>query len=188
MRKKLSLISLALVLTMTFTAGANARRLCWHDDDWTFNHKSIDLEDGTLVIEHDDEDWIVEITGDYKLYVNGERVKTDRQQKKLLRSYYRDYEDIEEFAGEIAEEGAMIGLAGARLGASAIACVAKLFIEDFDSDDVEYEIEIDTEDLEKLVKKLEKKAGKIEDMADDLEKTHKKLRKSISELEDLEDF
>ncbi len=133
MKKKLSLIPLALAL-MIFTAGADAHSVCRHDDDWTFDHKSIDLEDGTLVIENEDEGWIVEITEDYKLYVNGERVRTDRQQKKLLRRYYRDYEDIEEFVEEIAEEGAKIGLAGARLGVSAVACVAKIFLEDYDSD------------------------------------------------------
>ncbi len=186
--KKLSLIALALVLTMIFTAGADAHRVCRHDDDWTFDHKSIDFEDGTLVIEHEDEDWIVEITEDYKLYVNGERVRTDRQQKKLLRSYYRDYEDIEEFAREIAKEGALVGLAGVKLGAGAVVCVAKLLLDDYDSDDMEDEIEINTEDLEKMAENLEKMADRIEDMADDLEKTHKKLRRSIPELGDLEDF
>ena len=188
MKQRLSLIALALCMTMVLTVGADAHRVCRHNDDWTFNHKSIDFEDGTLVIEHEDEDWIVEITEDYKLYVDGERVRTDNKQKKLLRSYYRDYEEIEEMAEEIAKEGAMIGLAGAKLGVNAVACVAKLLLEDYDSDDMEYEIEIETEDLEKMARKLEKSADKIEDMADDLEKTHKKLRKSIPELGDLEDF
>ncbi len=188
MKKSLSLLALVLALSMILTAGADAHRVCRHDDDWTFNHKSIGFEDGTLVIEHEDEDWVVEIAGDYKLYVNGERVKTSRKQKKLLRSYYRDYEDIEELAEEIGEEGARIGLAGAKLGASAVACAVKLLLEDYDSDDMEDEIEIRTEDLEKMAHKLEKKADKIEDMADDLERTHKKLRRSIPELGDLEDF
>ena len=82
----------------------------------------------------------------------------------------------------------MIGLAGAKLGLSAVACVAKLRLDDYDSDDMEDDIEVKTEDLEKMAGKLEKKAEKIEDMADDLEKTHKKLRRSIPELGDLEDF
>jgi len=188
MKKTLSLIALALILSVMFTAGAESHKRCRYDDDWTFKAKSVDFEDGTLVIEHEDEDWIVEITEDYKLYIDGHRVKTDRQQKKLLRNYYRDYEDIEEMAEEIAKEGAMIGLAGAELGVNAVACLAKLLLDDYDCDDMEDEIEIKTEDLEKMAEKLEKKAEKIEDMAYDLEKTHKKLRKSVPELDDLEDF
>jgi hypothetical protein len=188
MKRNLSTIAVVLALSMILAGGAQAHRVCTHDDDWTFSHKSIDFEDGTLVIEHEDEDWIVEITEDYKLYVNGERVNTNRQQKKLLRSYYHEYEDIEELAEDIAKEGAMIGLAGAKLGVSAVACVAKLLFEEYDSDDMEDEIEIKTEDLEKMADKLEKKADKIEDLADDLEKTHKKLKRSIPELGDLDDF
>ena len=187
MKQRLSLIALALAITMVLTAGAEAHRVCRHDDDRTFNHMTMDFEDGLLVIEHEDEDWIVEITEDYKLYVNGERVKTDRQQKKLLRSYYRDYEEIEEMAGEIGKDAAKIGIAGAKIGANAVACVALLLLEDYDCD-IEIDFDIDEDEIEKLASKLEKKADKIEDLADDLEKTHKKLKKSIPELGDLEDF
>ncbi len=188
MKKTLPLIALALIVSVIFTADAESRRRCRYDDDWTFRAKSIDFEDGTLVIEHEDEYWIIEITKDYELYIDGRKVRMNRQQKKLLRRYYRDYEDIEELAAEIAKEGARIGLAGARLGVSAVACAAKLLLEDYDCDDMEDEIEIKSDDLEKMARKLEKKAEKIEDMADDLERTHKKLRRSIPELGDLEDF
>jgi hypothetical protein len=140
------------------------------------------------VIEHEDEDWTVEITEEYHLYVNGRIIDTGRKQRKLLRRYYRCYEDIEEMAEEIAEEGAKIGIAGAKLGAGAVACAIKVLFDDDDCDDMEYEIEIKAEELEKMADKLEKKAEKIEDLADDLEKTHKKLRRSIPELGDLEDF
>jgi hypothetical protein len=188
MKKILTVSVLVLALSVIFSMDAGSHRRCRDYDDGTFRNKHIDLEDGTLVIEHDDEDWIVEITEDYELYVNGDRVKTDREQRKLLRSYYRDYEEIEEFAEEIGKEGAKIGLAGAKLGANAAICAAKLLLDDYDSDDMELEIEIDKEALEKMVKKIEKKADKIEDMADDFEKKHRKLRRSIPELGDLEDF
>jgi len=190
MKKRMSLIALALILCVALTAGAQAHRVCRHDENWNFKHKSIDFEDGTLTIEHEDEDWTVEITDEYDLYVNGERVKVDREQKKLLRRYYRDYEDIEEMAEEIGAEAAKIGLAGAKLGVNAVACVARLILEDFDCDDIDIDIDIDIDEkeIEKMAEKLQKKAEKIEDKADDLEKSHRKLRKSIPELGDLEDF
>jgi hypothetical protein len=188
MKRNLSTIAVVLALSVILAGGARAHRVCTHDDDWTLDHKSIDFEDGTLVIEHEDEDWLVEITEDYKLYVNGDRVKTNSQQTKLLRGYYRDYEDIEELAEEIGRDAAQIGVAGVKLGVSAVACVAKLLLEDFDCEDMEIEIDLDEEKIEKMAEKLEKKADKIEDLADDLEKTHKKLKRSIPELGDLEDF
>lgn len=188
MKKTFPLIALALIVSVMFTVDAESRRRCRYDDDWTFKAKSIDFDDGTLVIEHEDEDWIVEITKDYELYIDGREVRVNRQQKKLLRRYYRDYEDIEELAAEIGKEGARIGLAGAKLGVSAVACAVKLILEDYDCDDMEDEIEIKSDDLEKMARTLEKKAEKIEGMADDLEKTHNKLRRSVPELGDLEDF
>jgi len=188
MKPRFPAILLALVLSAALTSGAAAHKACRHDGDWTFKDKSIELEDGTLVIEHEEEGWTVEITDDHELYVDGRRVKTDREQKKLLKRYYRDYEKIEEMAEEIAREGAAVGLEGAKLGVSALACVAMLLLEDYDSDDMEEEIDVKTADLEKMADRLEKKADKLEDIADDLEKTHRKLRRSISELGDLEDF
>jgi hypothetical protein len=188
MKKNLSMMAVVLALSMVLAAGARAHNVCRHGDDWTFNHKSIDLEDGTLVIEHEDEDWTVEINEDYELYVNGEKIKTDREQKKLLRRYYRDYEDIEEMAGEIGAEAAKLGVAGAKLGVNAVACVAKLLLEDYDCEDMEIEIDIDEEKIEKMAEKIQKQADKLEEKADDLEKTHRKLKKSIPELGDLEDF
>jgi vacuolar-type H+-ATPase catalytic subunit A/Vma1 len=188
MKMRLSAVIPALVLSVVLTSGAGAHRVCRHDGDWTLKDKSIELEDGRLVIEHEEEGWTVEITDDYELYVDGRRVKTDREQKKLLKRYYRDFEKIEDMAEDLAREGAAVGLEGAKLGVSAVACIAKLLLEDYDSDDMEDEMEVKTEDLEKMAEKLEKKADKLEDIADDLEKTHRKLRRSIPELGDLEDF
>jgi hypothetical protein len=188
MKKSMPILVLMIVSAMVLAAGADCRAHCRHDGDRTFRDKSIDLEDGTLKIEHDDEGWIVEITEDYELYVNGERVKTDRHEKKLLRRYYRDYEKIEDMAGELGREASKIGRAGVKAGAIAVACVARLVIDGFDDDDIDIDIDIDTEAIEKMAEKLEKKAEKIEDLADDLEKTHRKLRKSIPELGELEDF
>jgi predicted dehydrogenase len=188
MKLRSTVIVLALVLSAALASGANARKACRHDGDWTFDNKTIDFEEGTLVIEHEDEGWTVEITEDYELYVDGRKVSTDREQKRLLKRYYRDYENIVEMAKELARDGAAVGLEGAKLGVSAVACVAKLLLDEYDSDDMEKEIEINSEDLEKMADKLEKKAEKVEDIADDLKKTHRKLRRSIPELGDLEDF
>jgi hypothetical protein len=187
MIKRIFLLGLVMILSFPFPSAAGSRGRCDIDVS-TFDSKSIDLDDGVLSIEHEDRGWIVEITEDYELFVNGIRIRTDRRQRKLLRRYYRDYEDIEELAGVLAREGARIGVEGAKLGVSAAACAAKLLLEDYDYDDMEDEIEDKAAEIEKMAEKLERKAEKIEDIADDLEKTHRKLRRSVPELGDLEDF
>ena len=189
MKRTFSVIALATVMFAVMTTGAEARRHSRCDDDWTLKHHEIDLDDGVLVIEHEYEDWTVEITEDYELYVDGREIKTDRKQRKLLRRYYRDYEEIEEIAEELGREAAKVGVAGAKIGAAAVVRVAKTLLDDdYDCDDLEIDIEIDTAQIERMAEKIEKKAEKIEGLADDLVKTHKRLRKSIPELRDLEDF
>ena len=188
MKRLFPVIALTVVMIVTAAAGAQAHRRCKYDDDWTFRHKTIDFEDGVLLIEHEDEGWEVEINEDYELYVDGRKVKLDRSQRKLVRRYYRDYEAIEEMAEELGREAAKVGAAGAKIGVAAVVTVARTFLDDDDFDDIDIDIDVDTDEIERLAKKLEKKAEKIEDLADDLEKTHKKLKKSVPELRELEDF
>ena len=149
---------------------------------------SIDIEDGLLIIECEDYDDIVEITEDYRLYVNGSEIATDEKEKRLLRSYYHQYEDIVEYAGDIAAEGARLGVRGAGLGLKAVANIVKLVLDDYDSDNLQRDMEKESDKIERAARRLEKKAEKLEDVAEDFERTHGKLRKSIDELDDLEWF
>ncbi len=149
---------------------------------------SIDIEDGLLTIECEDYDDIVEITEDYRLYVNGSEIETGSKEKKLLRVYYQQYEDIVEYAGEIAAEGAKLGVKGASLGLKAVANIVKLVLDDYDSGNLQRDMEKESDKIERAARKLEKKAEKLEDVAEDFEKTHVKLRRSIDELDDLEWF
>ena len=150
--------------------------------------KDIDFDDGVLVIESEDYDWVVEITDEYELYIDGSRIRTDREQRSLLRRYYRQAEEIEDLAGEIARDGASIGIEGAKIGARAIANVARLLLDEYDSDDLERDIEIDSKDIERMAKRIERKADRLEAMLDDLDALHRKLRRSIGELDDLRGF
>lgn len=192
--KRIPLILLALViLPIMLTADAGARI---HMDDWDHDcgpfrgdDISIDIEgDGTLAIICDEYDDIVEITEDYELYINGDRIKLDSKQQKLVKKYYDGFNEIIDLAQEIGIEGARVGVEGAKLGLKAVAKLVKLLEEDYDSEDLEREMEKEAEKIEKKAEKLEKKAERIEDEAEKFERTHYKLRDSIKELEELEWF
>ncbi len=189
--KKFCLIT-TLTLFLMLPALQNIYAGGFHSDssDGPFRGEdiSIDIEDGLLIIECEDYDDIVEITEEYGLYINGSEIETDEKEKKLLRNYYHQFEDIIEYAVDISVEGARLGVKGAGLGLKAVANIVKLVLDDYDSDNLQRDMEKESDKIERAAKRLEKKAEKLEEVAEDFEDTHIKLRKSIDELDDLEWF
>lgn len=150
---------------------------------------SMDFEDGDLIIEKDGRrGGKVVITEDYELYVNGQKVKTDKEQRKLLREYYRGVEVLVDHAVDIGLEGAKIGAEGAEIGVAAIAGLFRLLSEDYDTDDYEEEMERKSERLEYKAEKLEELAEDLEEEAEELEELADKLSDEIPELRRLEWF
>ncbi|MBN1163114.1 MAG: hypothetical protein JXB45_00910 [Candidatus Krumholzibacteriota bacterium] len=185
------ILSIAVILVIGGSVEAGGRhKYCGSDNGFGLlpDDVSLDFDDGTLVIQSDDYDQTVEINDECDLYIDGRKIETDRDQERLLCRYYEDLEEIIELAKEIGVEGAMLGMGGAKIGLKAVINAAMLILEDYDSEDLEKELEKEAEKLERRAKKLEKKAEKIEDRADDFKKTHRKLRKAIPELKELEWF
>jgi len=151
----------------------------------------MDLDDADIIITCDrrrfksDE---VKITGDYRLYVNGERVDVDDEQQELLKKYYLLAMDVHQEATLIGKEGAKIGVEGARIGAHAVSGVIKLLLLDFDEDEFEREMEDKAEKLEEKADKLEERADALEEMAENREDMHDDLSRKIPELRELRWF
>jgi len=189
--KKFALIPImiiCLILPTINSASAGKYHRDCDEDPFRGDDISVDIDDGVIIIECEDYDDIVEIDEDYQLFINGREIKTDSKEKRLLRNYYHQFEDITEYAMEIGAEGARIGVKGASLGLKAVANLVKLVLEDYDSDDLERDMEKEADKIEKAAKRLEKKAEKLEDVAEDFKRTHRKLRRSIDELDELEWF
>jgi hypothetical protein len=130
---------------------------------------NIEIDGSSVLIINDYEDDEIEITDDYELYVNGDLIKLDRDQQKIVEAFHTQVMDIKEFAIEIGKEGAKIGIEGARIGLKAIGGVMKLIFTDYDEDDLDRDLERATEELELKAEALEEQAEEIEDMAEDLE-------------------
>lgn len=186
--KRIALLSAIFMISALTAAGAGAAiQINGDRGDRVFRGEdvSIEFEDGTIILECRDNDDIVEITGDYELYVNSDKVNLDRGQRELVEDYYESLDEIIETAKELSIEGARIGAKGAELGLKAVAGAFKLILDDYDSDDLERDIERQAERIEAQAEKLERKGEKLENMAERFERTHRKMRRNIDELNDL---
>lgn len=153
------------------------------------NNVSIDIDDGTIILTHEDRRReSVEITEDYELYVNDERVVLDENQQALVADYYELGMEIVDYAKGIGLEGARIGLSGAKLGLKAVGNVFKLVFTSYDTDDFEREMEREAARLEARAEVLEEHAEVIEDMVEELEEIADEMNREIPELDDLDWF
>jgi hypothetical protein len=191
--RTMSLVIAVMLVTCTCTAGL-CRSHRWGDCDGhhtsIFNDDGVEVEfdDGSLLIINDEEEDEVEITEEYELYVNGRHIDTSDEQRELIEEYYDRVRNITDYAAVLGLEGAKIGASGVKLGFAAIAKVVKLLREDYDEEDLEEEMEREAEKLERTAERLERKADRIEDMVDELEDLHDELRGNVPALKDLEWF
>jgi DNA repair exonuclease SbcCD ATPase subunit len=149
----------------------------------------IDIDNDVIVFtcEYDHDLW-VEITPDYDLYVNGERIQLNRRQQQMVTEYYDNFMEIIEQAKVIGKEGAKIGMEGAKIGLAAAGAALKMLACDYDSDDLEEEISDDVEELEERAEELEEMAEELEDRADEFEDLHYSMKREIRALDKLDWF
>ncbi len=186
------LIVLSIMLTVSSVSakkykdkGHNAR---YGFDGITIDNINIDFDDDILKVTNTDEKTSFTIDKKYELYINDKHIQTTPKQRKLTKEMYRSIDLIFKEAKDIVWDGAKIGAEGAKLGLSAILCVFKLISPDYDSDDLEEEMEQKAKKIEKKADKIELRAENIEDMARELEEISDRMREEIPELKRLSWF
>jgi len=183
-----------ILVILIFTIGSamafderDHRKYITLDDGCLMNNFDLDIDDGTIIINsHGRYSDVVEITDEYELYINDRHIKTDAEQKALLGEFHSKTMDLIEEAKVIGLEGAEIGLKGAKLGMHAVGGVFRLLLPDFDTDDLEDELEREAEKLEAQAEELEIQAEELEDIAEDLEDLADELVQKIPELDELD--
>ena len=159
-----------------------------HNIKFEDNSCHYDFDDGLLIISHDGLA-IIEIDNDFKLYVDGDLIKTDDHQRELVREFYHQMDEIDEYAEQIGLEGARIGAAGARLGVKALSNVWHfIYLDDEELEELEEEIEREAEKIEAQAEELEEEAERLEEIADELEDIKEQLKEEIEELGELRWF
>ena len=190
--KKVLLIIPVFLMIFTLSLFAEKIETNHKDSDHHFKclkNLEVDIDDDILILtcQNDDDLWI-EITPDGNLYISDHRVYLDRSQQKLVAEYYDQFMDIIEQAKLIGKEGAKIGVKGAKIGILAAGAVLKMLVTDYDSDDLEDEIEEEAEELEARAEDLEELAEELEEEAEDFEELHYTMKKEIKELDELDWF
>lgn len=187
----MSHLRLSILIVFIFFASNSAH---FHDhkvDEFLALYEDVDVSitEGSIILawKYDNSEF-VEITDDYNLYVNGNKVKLNRDQKELVAEYYDLLESIIEYAKEIGLESARIGVAGAKIGLKALVGAMKALLTEYESDKLEEDLEDEGKQLEEMARDLEDKAEDLEHLAEALEKTHKSLHKEIPQLRELKWF
>jgi hypothetical protein len=161
-----------------------------HDDNGDFwdEDTSFDLDDGTIIISHEyykgDFD-VVEITDDYKLIINDEEVELTPDQRELVKEFHVKSMEVVDMAKQLGWKGAKIGVEGAKLGVKAVACLFKLMLSEYDTDDYEAEMEREADAIEEQAELLEEEAEEIEWMVDDLRELAYDMRDKIPAVDNL---
>lgn len=192
---KAILLGLLAMLLMTATASAEGHRHYAKNHVCSGHHSSIDgmdleIHDNDLIFtpSDDDEEGEVRITEGHELYVNDHRIQLDSKQQELVGDYHDQMMALIDSAKKIGLEGARVGVDGAALGIRAVGNVFKLLSPDYDTDDLEREMEKEAAKIEAKAAKLEDKANDIEDQAEELEDIHDDMIDTIPELADLDWF
>lgn len=190
---KIAGIVSAFVLAAVSITGAQEhtdRRISPFKPQITYNdHVAIAVDHGDILIyDKNDEDEMVEITEDNRLYVLDKQVRTNEDQQALTAEYRDQVIHIQREVKKIAYDGARIGVDGAKIGIKAVVGVFKLILPDYDSDDLDREMDMESEKIDAKAKKLEARAAVVDSTVAELERLHHQMKKEIPELNDLEWF
>ena len=130
---------------------------------------SLDLQNDAVIMTSRSGDYrVVKITEDDELYINGNHVYTDSEEKELLGDFRHDMILIIDGAKRIGYKGAKIGL-------KAVAGVMEALCTDLEFEELEDQLDEEAENLEN-------EADKLEDISDRLEDIHSDLKERIPEL------
>ena len=173
-------------LTPVYAAGDKCCDISIKKDICFIGDYDFDVENGNVYLypdnrRHDE----IRITDDSRLYINGREIDLDDDQRELVNEIHSLAINLENQAHDIALQGAKIGAAGAQIGIHAVAGIFKLIRSDYDSEDLESELEYKAERLEEQAEKLEELAEALEDDADELERQIEKMEREFSEIREL---
>jgi hypothetical protein len=127
----------------------------------------------------------VEIMKNGNLIIDGQPVKTDHHQKKLLQHYNRTFRHMMEAVHAIEKKAIKLGQEGVEIGASAVSGVLAGLWSETDLDELKEKLEEKADRLEEKADALEEEAQEIEEYVQELEDIHETMAEEIPELQNL---
>lgn len=171
------LIFLVVIFLTTYSAQAHNSRCRSLNKNLSINFKG-----DTLVIKPAGKKDQILITNDYRLFLNGNEIKLNKDQQDLVRDYYEQVRFITATALKLIPRGAEIGIDGAKLGLKAILHTVLTLDKNYDEEQGEKKLEESERALERKASDLEKKGKNLEKIGDELEALQCQLFHQIKEL------
>ncbi|MCK5125966.1 MAG: hypothetical protein KAR42_06905 [candidate division Zixibacteria bacterium] len=163
----------------------------------TLNHYQLDdarmiIEDESIIIYSQYFDEEVEITEDYKLFIDGKLVATDKKQTAVLKKFYAQALEVKEIGEKMGELGGDMGQIGGKMGQigsliglrasrQAYLSLAASFSGNYYDDN---ELEDNLEELEDKLDAMEDKLDENEDDMDELSDKMENLGEVMEEYGD----
>ena len=147
------------------------RHDCDSDNLFRGDNVDVDLNDGSIVFTHEDDDETVEVTKDGGLVVNGTAVRLAGAQRELVEEYYATFDGVMDEAtrDQPGPRGSEDRREGREARDLAVVGALLLIADDRDAEDLEAELDRKGEKIERMAERLEKRAKKLEARAESLE-------------------
>lgn len=165
--KRIATILFSILLISSLVFAADPYKVKYHTS--CLDNFSLDFANETVIMTSQSGEYrVIKITDDDELYINGNHIDTDAEEKELLGEFRGDMILLIDGAKKIGYKGAMVGL-------SAISGVFEALCTDLEFEELE-------EQLDEKAERLEEEADKLEDIADRLEDLQADLNDRIPEL------
>ena len=182
---------LILFVIAVFIGSSNPALACRFDKRYTvLQNKDIDIVHGSIVITDASNQYrdIVRISENYNLYVNGQKIRTNRRQACHLKQYHHYVCEIHRQATLMGGEALQIGVLGTRSSALAFSKFRRAsFTKDTDPE-LRNAISGDYLPIEEHGADLEDWGDQVKIMIENLKVLHIKLNDEIPALRKLQWF
>ena len=170
--KPIATIVFITLLTFSTLFAADPYKIQYHAS--CLDNFSIDFKnDAVILTSRSGEYCAIKITNDDELYINGNHVYTNSEEKELLGEFRHDIILLIDGAKKI-------GCKGAKIGLSAVSGVVEALCTDLKFEELEDQLEEQADRLEAEADELENVADRLEDLQSDLNERIPELREAWS--------
>jgi hypothetical protein len=156
--------------------------------DWSLNflsHADIDIKGSSVfIISQEGGKATIEMTKNGQLYIDGRKVRTNNEEKQLIKEYHHLIVDIVESAEEVGIECAEIGIESAEIGINAVQEVIQNLCDEQEWKYVERKLEKKAKKIEATATKLENKIEDLEELAEEMGELHQDMLEHFPELKE----
>lgn len=146
------------------------------------------FEDESLVVcDRKTDEYLVEITPGFDLYIRGKKEDIDEEQKDLIEDYYIAQYMLYIKRNRISAKGIEIGIQGARLAAKAVSGAFMLMANGFDEEEerqFEENMEREAEEIERNSEMIDSHVEDYEDQIYNVNKTERIMSRKIKNLQE----